>query len=276
MLLWLVSAISVSLKGNCCTSSVLSAMVNTAYLFCVSGLESIFFELRELPLVPRTDRFPLKKWTNGGKGLLTQHALVGFGQAHVLFSARQHKAHDEDLHAVGHECQTQDEVEGPLEAAVAALLQDALVLLRQFFLILPALARRLAKVPELSARRHPGPAQLAVLFARVCPRDALVLALVNLVILIVALSGVAMGSLVIVGPAVTSVVAPVLALHWVLIVVILLKARVGALGVLVRHSVHSSPNLLRCLPLHLLGDVLGAPYEGGSVPVAVIHVERQG
>ena len=111
---------------------------------------------------------------------------------------------------------------------MAALLQDALVLLRQLLLVLPALALELRQVPELGlAGRH---AVHGARLARLGPRDPLVLALVDLVVFVVALRGVAVAALVVVGPAVVAVVAAAAAVlvlggsGVVVIVVVLLEA----------------------------------------------------
>lgn len=192
---------------------------------------------------------------------LTQHAFVGLRQTHILLCKGQHKADHKDLHAVRHQRQPQDKVESPLELSVAALLQDALVLLGQLLLVFPPLALVGRQVPELLRLSAHHSIQARGL-SRVSPGDSLVLALVDLIILIVSFSGVTV-SFVVIGPAVVAVVSAIVARYAriVIIIILFLEAFVGTSGVLVGHFIHAASDLLPDLLLCDFGDVLSTADE---------------
>ncbi|KAF3833943.1 hypothetical protein F7725_025147 [Dissostichus mawsoni] len=107
--------------------------------------------------------------------------------AHVLLSAGQDEPHHKDLYAVCHECQPQHKVKGPLELPVTTLF----------------------------AGTHRARSSSQAAFARFSPRDSLVLALIDLIILIVTLCGVTVAALLVIGRlAVSAVIASVLAPCW--------------------------------------------------------------
>ncbi|KAF3839551.1 hypothetical protein F7725_018268 [Dissostichus mawsoni] len=154
--------------------------------------------------------------------------------------------------------QAQCEVKRPLELPVAALLQDGLVLLGQLLLVLPPLRLVGRQIPEL--RLGGLHAVHAARLPRLGSGDALVLPFVDLIVLVVTFSGVAV-TFIVIGPAVIAMVSVVVACRHaavVVVIVFLLKAFIGALGVLVGHFVRAAPHLLADLFLGHFGDVLGA------------------
>ncbi|TNN70170.1 hypothetical protein EYF80_019671 [Liparis tanakae] len=102
----------------------------------------------------------------------------------TLGLGNKHEAHHEAVHSVGHQRQAQHDEQHPLEAPVAAVLHDGLVLLRQGVLLL-LLDGLTGFPPGLGSRRPPR------LLDLVGVRDALVLPLVHLLVVVRALRGVA-------------------------------------------------------------------------------------
>jgi hypothetical protein len=161
---------------------------------------------------------------------------------------------------------------------MATLPEDGFILLSQFFPIftplrLPPTPRGTLPITQAPSHSSQGcPICHAFAFApRLCPGDALIFSLIDLIIFIVALGGITRSAtfLLILGPF--SAVIAVRRGREVIVVVLLLKAGVGPSGILILDSVKALHHLLGRMLLHFLGNVFGPTDERCSVSKAFFH-----
>lgn len=182
---------------------------------------------------------------------LTKHSFLGTGQTHVLLCTWQGKAHHKHLHPVSHQGQTQDEKQGPLEAPVATLINDGLVLVSQLLLVFHPFRHQVCPAPQVvcPGGRHLGLLDLDIIWVR----DALVLALVDLILLIMAFGDITLRVLFWVG-LIPTVIAIVVGIALVVVLVFVV--------------VHSS---VLGLPGCLLSYILHTVVPGWAVSITIIH-----